>query len=72
MEMKPYVTRDTSIAELLQKYPQTADVFSSHGLGCFVCLGASMETVEEGAMMHGLDADTIIEELNRVIGEQLV
>lgn len=67
MEMKRPVTRETRIADLLSKYPQTADVFSGHGLGCFVCLGASMETVEEGALMHNLDADAIIEELNKAI-----
>jgi hybrid cluster-associated redox disulfide protein len=61
------VTKDTRIADLLIAYPQTGDVFSGHGLGCFVCLGASMETVEEGALMHGLDANEIIEELNRAI-----
>jgi hybrid cluster-associated redox disulfide protein len=68
MEVKLPVTRETRIGDLLSAYPQTADVFSSHGLGCFVCLGASMETVEEGALMHNLDADAIIEELNRAIG----
>ena len=70
MEMKRPVTKDTRISDLLGAYPQTADVFSSHGLGCFVCLGASMETVEEGALMHNLDADAIIEELNRAISGQ--
>ena len=70
MEMKLPVTKDTRIADLLSAYPQTADVFSSHGLECFVCLGASMETIEEGALMHSLDTDVIIEELNRAIGAE--
>jgi len=67
METKLPVTKDTRIGDLLREYPQAAEVFSRHGLGCIVCLGASMETVEEGAMMHGLDTDEIIAELNKAI-----
>ncbi|MDO8585911.1 MAG: DUF1858 domain-containing protein [Armatimonadota bacterium] len=68
MEMNLPVNKDTRIADLLRNHPQTADVFSGHGLGCFVCMGAAMETVEEGALMHNLDPDVIVEELNRAIG----
>ena len=68
MSIELPITKDTRIGELLQAYPETSDVFTSHGLGCIVCLGASMETVEEGALMHSLDADTIVKELNRAIG----
>jgi hybrid cluster-associated redox disulfide protein len=61
------VTKDTRIADLLQSHPETADVFSAHHLGCFVCMGAALETVEEGALMHGLEADVIVSELNKAI-----
>jgi hybrid cluster-associated redox disulfide protein len=64
---KTVITNETRIADILQAHPETADVFSSHGLGCFVCMGASMETIEEGALMHGLDVDVIVKELNKVI-----
>ena len=67
MEMKLPVTKDTRIGELLQAYPKAADVFAEHGLGCIACLGASMETIEEGALMHGLDTDAIVEEINKTI-----
>jgi len=62
------ITKDTRIGELLQAHPRASDVFTSHGLGCIVCLGASMETVEEGALMHNLDVDAIVKELNQAIG----
>lgn len=61
------ITKDTRIGDLLREYPRAAEVFARHGLGCIVCLGASMETVEEGAMMHGLDTDEIVVELNKAI-----
>ena len=68
MDIELPVTKDTRIGELLQAHPRSSDVFTSHGLGCIVCLGASIETVEEGALMHSLDVDAIVEELNRAIG----
>ena len=61
------ITNETRIADILQAHPETSDVFSAYGLGCFVCMGASMETIEEGALMHGLDVDVIVGELNKVI-----
>lgn len=64
---KTVITNETRIADILQAHPETADVFSNHGLGCFVCMGASMETIEDGALMHGLDVNVIVEELNKAI-----
>ena len=64
------VTKDTRIVDLLRSNPETSDVFSRHGLGCLVCMGASTETVEEGALMHGLEVEAIVEELNSAIGAQ--
>jgi hybrid cluster-associated redox disulfide protein len=60
------ITADMSIDEVLKLYPETADVFRKyfHG-GCFACPAARMETLGDGAMVHGLDVDFIIGELNK-------
>ena len=60
------ITADMSIDEVLKLYPETADVFRkySHG-GCFACPAARMETLGDGAMVHGLDVDFIVGELNK-------
>jgi hybrid cluster-associated redox disulfide protein len=60
------ITADMSIDEVLKLYPETADVFRKyfHG-GCFACPAARMETLGDGAMVHGLDVDFIVGELNR-------
>jgi len=67
MGIEKPVTGETRIGDLLQAYPRAAEVFTRHGLGCMVCLGASMETVEEGALMHGVEAEVIVKELNESI-----
>ena len=70
METQACVTKDTRIADLLRSHPDTAEVFSRLGLGCFACMGADMETVEEGAVMHGLDVEAMVAELNTAISGQ--
>jgi hybrid cluster-associated redox disulfide protein len=64
------ITADMSIDEVLKLYPETAEVFRKyfHG-GCFACPAARMETLGDGAMVHGLDVDFIVGELNKSTGE---
>lgn len=40
-----------------------------HGLGCVGCMIASGETLGEGNVAHGLEADMIIDEINKLIVE---
>jgi hybrid cluster-associated redox disulfide protein len=64
------ITPDMSIDEVLKLYPETADVFRKyfHG-GCFSCPASRMETLGDGAMVHGLDVDFIVDELNKSAGD---
>lgn len=61
------VTKDMSIIEIIQTYPQTIEVFAKNGLGCIGCAAAKFENLEAGAKVHGLDPDKLIEEINEVI-----
>lgn len=53
--------------EALQADPRVRDVFVAYGMGCVGCMGVSMESIEDGARMHGLDPDAVVAELNRVV-----
>lgn len=67
------ITGDMLIGDVMRKYPATEKVFKKHfGKGCFTCPGADREDIEFGATMHNVDAEAVIEELNRVAarGEQ--
>jgi hybrid cluster-associated redox disulfide protein len=57
-------TKDMSILEALQSDPRARDVFTAHGLACIGCMGAMMESIEDGARMHGIDPSAIVRELN--------
>jgi hybrid cluster-associated redox disulfide protein len=59
-------TKDMSMMEALQADPRAKDVFASHGMGCIGCMGVSMESIEDGAKMHGIDPKLVVSELNKL------
>ncbi|MBW2984596.1 DUF1858 domain-containing protein [Candidatus Woesearchaeota archaeon] len=65
--MAEKITKDTSMGDILQKYPQTAEVFQKHGLHCLGCAIASFETIEQGAAAHGMDLKALLEDLNKAV-----
>jgi len=42
-------------------------VFEKYNMGCMGCMGSTSETIENGAKMHGLDFDVIVQEINSLI-----
>jgi hybrid cluster-associated redox disulfide protein len=64
------ITKQMGIQEVVDKYPQTVAVFFKHGLGCLGCAAARFESIEQGAMAHGLDVDALMTDLNKVAEEK--
>ena len=62
------ITKDMSIMEVVQKYPDTVEVFMNSGMGCLGCAAAHFENIEQGAMAHGIDVDQLVKDLNTVVG----
>jgi hybrid cluster-associated redox disulfide protein len=63
------ITKEMIIGEVVQKYPQTVEVFLKHGLMCFGCAVARYENVEQGAMAHGIDVERLVKDLNVAASE---
>ena len=59
------ITRDMGIIDAVQKYPQIVEVFFEFGMGCLGCAAAHFETIEQGAMAHGMDVDALMAALNK-------
>ncbi len=56
------------IGEVLNEFPETLTVFEKYfGETCLTYPGASLESIEFGSVMHSLDVEEILEELNRCI-----
>ena len=64
------ITKDMSIMEVVQKYPDTVEVFINAGMGCLGCAAAHFENIEQGAQAHGIDVDALMEGLNKAIAAE--
>ncbi|MBI4595371.1 MAG: DUF1858 domain-containing protein [Candidatus Tectomicrobia bacterium] len=60
-------TKDMSIEEALRSHPRAIEVFNNFEMDCSDCLGAAAESIESAAMMHGIDPDDIVKELNALV-----
>lgn len=58
------ITKDMVIGEILSAKPQSIGTLMSFGMGCIMCPSSQMETLEEAAMVHGIDVNTIVAALN--------
>ena len=63
------ITKDTIIGDILDVAPQTAPIFFGIGMHCLGCPASSGETVEEACMVHGVDADAFLVDLNNYLAE---
>lgn len=61
---KQKITKKMSFAEILGKFPEAAEILMEKGMHCIGCPMAQMESLEDGAKAHGLDADEIVKEIN--------
>ncbi len=61
------INKEMSIADVVQKYPQTIEVFLRHGLMCFGCAIARFENIEQGALAHGINVPALITDLNAAV-----
>ena len=65
------VTKGTMIGDLLQIDQNVAPLLLNIGMHCLGCPSSQMETIEEAAMVHGLDPDDLVVEINTFIDHDL-
>jgi hybrid cluster-associated redox disulfide protein len=64
--MSQQVTKNMTFHQVLQMSPEVAKVLGKYNLGCIGCMGAINETIERGAIAHGLDVNDILRDLNAI------
>lgn len=60
------VSLQTNIGELIRLYPETADIMLEYGLYCAGCFASSFDTIEQGALIHGMTEEEIEEMIFRL------
>lgn len=58
------VTKDMIIGEILQLDSGVVPILMQSGMHCLGCPSSQMETLGEACMVHGIDADALVEQLN--------
>ena len=62
------ITKNAIIGDVLDQYPDTAEIFFSIGMHCLGCPASRGETIEEACAVHGADVDALISSLNEAVG----
>jgi hybrid cluster-associated redox disulfide protein len=61
------ITKDSLIGDVIRDNPGVMKVIEKYfGNGCFTCAGIKMESISFGAMMHNIDPEVIISEINEL------
>ena len=59
------ITKDMTISEVLEMDIDSAAVFIEAGMHCIGCPSAAGESIEEASEVHGIDADDLVNKLNK-------
>jgi hybrid cluster-associated redox disulfide protein len=74
MAQKQYITENTLIAEVVERYPDIAEILTEdYGFHCVSCFAAEMETIGMGAGGHGMteeEVSTMLVKLNELIEKE--
>jgi hydrid cluster protein-associated redox disulfide domain len=59
------ITKEMTIGDVVRTNPEKAEILMSFGMGCVGCPSAQSETLEEAAIVHGLNLTELITALNK-------
>jgi hybrid cluster-associated redox disulfide protein len=61
------LTADLTVAEVIDRWPETIPVFFRYRMACVGCLMAPFETLASVVQIYGLDLDCFMDELRQTI-----
>ena len=67
--MAQTVTKNMLIGELLTIDQNIAVILMRAGMHCIGCPSSQMESLEEASMVHGLDCDLLVDQINDYLSQ---
>ena len=64
------ITKNDIIGDVLDQHPETAQLFLSIGMHCLGCPASQGESLEEAALVHGLDPDMVLKQVNEFLANK--
>jgi hybrid cluster-associated redox disulfide protein len=58
------ITKDMTFEQVLSKHPELAQEMFALGMHCVGCSAAAFETLEMGALSHGINPNKLVKCLN--------
>jgi hybrid cluster-associated redox disulfide protein len=63
------ITKDSIIGDVIKEVPGAEKVIEKYfGNGCFTCPGIRVESISFGSMMHNIDPEKVVKEINEMEG----
>jgi hybrid cluster-associated redox disulfide protein len=59
------INKTTKIGDIVENAPDKVDILLNAGMHCLGCPASQAETLEEACMVHGIDVDELVAELNK-------
>ena len=57
------IRADMTLGDIMQKKPEIIPILMEAGMHCVSCPAALMETLEEAAIVHGMNIDELMEHI---------
>lgn len=64
------VTKESIIGDILDMDRTTAPFFLEMGMHCLGCPSSRGESLEQACMIHGVDADELVEKINAHLAQK--
>ncbi len=61
------INKDMLIGELIQVNENIAPILMRAGMHCLGCPASQAESLEEACMVHGIDCDTLVNQINEFL-----
>jgi len=62
------ISKDMIIADLVKMDQNIVPILMREGMHCIGCPSAQAESLEEAALVHGMDPDVLVARLNNFLG----
>ena len=64
------ISKDMTIAEIIQQDQGIIPILLDAGMHCIGCPSAQGETLEEAAFVHGMDVETLVDQINAFLSAE--
>jgi hybrid cluster-associated redox disulfide protein len=62
------IVRKTLIKDIVNIGPEAIEILMSFGMGCIGCPASQNESIEDAALVHGINVENLLESLNSIKG----